>query len=121
MWDEKKIRRAALDYIDHATIHRHRSFSHFETARKEAGSRLILLTTKTDLTYVNFRFLPNDTLLLGRESAGVTQEAADASDARITIPMHGEARSLNVALAATMVLGEALRQTNQLPNMKAML
>lgn len=115
VWDERKLKHAALDYIDHAHIRRHTSFAQFEIWRAAQPARLILLTTKTDLTYVNFAFEPHDILLLGRESAGVPPEVAASCDAKVAISLEASARSLNVVVAAAMVLGEALRQTNQFP------
>ncbi len=115
VWDERKIRQVALDYMGHAHIRRHISFAHFEAWRKQGAPRVVLLTTKAPLTYVNFTFRPDDILLLGRESSGVPAEVMARCDARVTVPLNPPARSLNVALAASMVLGEALRQTNQFP------
>jgi len=98
-----------MDYIDHLEMKRHTSWDRF--ANETRLGRLVLLTTRGSLPYLDFTFQPGDTLLLGSESSGVTDEVADAVDARIRIPMKPSLRSLNVALAAAMVLGEALRQT----------
>ncbi len=84
-------------------------------ANKSAGSRIVLLTTTTDLNYGAFRFDPSDILLMGQESAGVPPDIHDSVDAQVCIPLVPTLRSLNVAVAAAMVLGEALRQTNQFP------
>ncbi len=81
-------------------------------AGRGARGRLVLLSTKAPLAYTHFAFAPADTLLLGRESAGVPEAVHEACDARVIVPMRGEARSLNVAMAAALVLGEALRQTD---------
>ena len=108
--DDKRIRRAAMDYYDLATIVRHASWARF--CRDRAPGRLILLTTAGETVFPKLLFQINDTLLLGRESAGVPQEVHDDADIRLRIPLQPGARSLNVALAATMVLSEALRQTN---------
>ena len=83
--------------------------------RRARGSRLVLLTTHAETAYTRFAFRAGDTLLLGRESAGVPQAVHDLADARLRIPMQAGLRSLNVAVAAAMVLGEALRQTDALP------
>ncbi|MEX0838887.1 MAG: tRNA (cytidine(34)-2'-O)-methyltransferase [Parvibaculum sp.] len=109
-WSDRDLKRAALDYGALADVTRHDSWAHFAAARP-VPSRLVLLTTKSHKNFVDFRFDPADILLLGRESAGVPDEIHDAAAARLTVPMRAGARSLNVALAAAMVLGEALRQT----------
>ena len=108
---DRAMRRAALDYLAHVEIARHASFAAFETARRSGGSRLVLLTTHAEAPYVDFAFRRDDTLLLGRESAGVPNTVHRLADARLRIPMRAGLRSLNVAVAAAMVLGEALRQT----------
>ena len=108
--DDKRIRRAAMDYYDLATIARHDSWQAFR--RDRPPGRLVLLTTKADNTFPAVEFRPDDILLLGRESAGVPDDVHDAADMRLRIPLRKGARSLNVALAATMVLSEALRQTH---------
>ena len=108
--EDKQLKRVAMDYDNQVEIIRHRSWDAFLSAKQ---GRMISLTTKAELTYVNFTFEQNDILLLGRESSGVPQHVADAADAKVKVPMHGGARSLNVALCASMVLGEALRQTGQ--------
>ena len=106
------MRRAGMDYIDLASVTRHVSWQAFKDTRP---ARLVLLTTQAPTVFTAFKFEPGDTLLLGRESAGVPDEIHDEAAARIVIPMIPEARSLNVALAAAMVLGEALRQTGGFP------
>ncbi|MFQ5533929.1 MAG: tRNA (cytidine(34)-2'-O)-methyltransferase [Sphingomonadales bacterium] len=108
-WSDKTLRRAGLDYFTIAEVTRHLSWPDFVEARA-AGSRIILLTTKTNLAYTDFAFRPDDILLVGRESKGAPAEVHEGVDARITVPMVEQARSLNVAVAAAMVLGEALRQ-----------
>ena len=109
---DRNFRRAGMDYLQSADIRRHASWAQFLEA---APSRLVLLTTKGNLAYTDFAFAPGDTLLMGRESAGVPQEVHDAVDARLVIPLRSGLRSLNVAQAAAMVLGEALRQTSLFP------
>jgi tRNA (cytidine/uridine-2'-O-)-methyltransferase len=108
--DDKRIRRAAMDYFDLARITRHASWMAF--CRDRAPGRLVLLTTKGARTFPDVAFEPSDTLLLGRESAGVPDEVHEAADLRLRVPLQKGARSLNVALAASMVLSEALRQTS---------
>lgn len=113
VFDMHKIRKAALDYIDHVDLHRHNSFEDFYESQiiQKPQNRLILLTTKSDLSYTNFIFNNNDILLLGRESAGVTEEVVAKANAKIKIMMQEKMRSLNIAISAAMVLGEAIRQT----------
>lgn len=106
----RELKRAVLDYAALAEIERHVSWSAFLETHEARGGRLVLLTTKAPLAYTECRFRADDTLLVGRESAGVPAEVHARADACIVIPMRPEARSLNVAVAAAMVLGEALRQ-----------
>jgi len=112
---DKALKRAGLDYIDHLKMQRHESFAAFDTWRAQAGRRLVLLTTAAQQSYAEAAFRPDDILLLGRESAGVPPEVHARADLRIKVPMRAGLRSLNVAVAAAMVIGEALRQTGQLP------
>jgi tRNA (cytidine/uridine-2'-O-)-methyltransferase len=107
---DKHFRRAGMDYLDHVAIERHVSWRAFEAWRRERGRRLVLLSTKAALSYTDFAYAPGDILLVGRESAGVPEDAHLAADARILIPLKPALRSLNVAVAAAMVTGEALRQ-----------
>jgi tRNA (cytidine/uridine-2'-O-)-methyltransferase len=111
---DKTLKRAALDYLPFVDLTKHSSFETFIAHRAStsvANGRLVLLTTKASTAHVDFSFAPDDTLLFGRESAGVPEYVHDRADARIVIPMRPGLRSLNVAVAAAMVLGEALRQT----------
>ena len=110
VFDDRRLKRAALDYAALATICRHNSWSAFLAARDPA-SRLILLTTRAAVPLHRFAFSAQDTLLLGRESAGVPDCVHDAAAARVVIPMRDRARSLNVAVAGAIALAEALRQT----------
>jgi tRNA (cytidine/uridine-2'-O-)-methyltransferase len=119
---DRNFRRAGMDYLKSADIRRHESWARFREGfvpAREGGPiekrRLILLTTKGATPYPDFAFQPGDTLLVGRESAGVPQAVHDAADVRLLIPMAAGLRSLNVSQAAAMVLGEALRQTGQFP------
>jgi tRNA (cytidine/uridine-2'-O-)-methyltransferase len=107
--DDRRIRRAALDYAARATICRHSSWAAF-LAQRDPGSRLVLLTTHGSAKLHHFAFAPGDTLLLGRESAGVPDFVHRRADARVRIPMRQGARSLNVAVAGAIALAEALRQ-----------
>jgi tRNA (cytidine/uridine-2'-O-)-methyltransferase len=113
VWSDRKLRRAGMDYLEGVALTRHASWAAFRVAR-EPG-RLILLTTSGDVAHTDFAFRASDTLMVGRESAGVPPEVHAAADARVVIPMVPGARALNVALAAALVLGEALRQTGEFP------
>ncbi|MDO8421794.1 MAG: tRNA (cytidine(34)-2'-O)-methyltransferase [Parvibaculum sp.] len=111
-WSDRALKRAGLDYWDIADVTRHTEWETFlATTHADAARRLILLTTKSDVPYTEFAFSAGDTILLGRESAGAPPEVHAAANARLTIPMRPGLRSMNVALSAAMVLGEALRQT----------
>ena len=114
-FDMRLIRRVALDYIDHVELRRHASWAAFQTAPDRRAGRLILLSTKAAIKYDKFTFQPADKLLFGRESAGVPPEVSAAAEAIVRVPMAPDMRSLNVASACAMVLGEALRQTDLLP------
>jgi tRNA (cytidine/uridine-2'-O-)-methyltransferase len=109
---DRNFRRAGMDYLASLDLTRHASWEGF---RGQAPGRVLLLTTKASEPYFAFPFAPSDTLLVGRESAGVPDEVHQAADARLTIPMRAGMRSLNVAQAAAMVLGEGLRQTRLFP------
>jgi tRNA (cytidine/uridine-2'-O-)-methyltransferase len=109
---DRALRRAALDYLDAAKILRYPSFAVFESERRAAGRRLVLITAHGSVPYTDFAFAEDDILMVGRESAGVPEMVHQAADARLIIPMRAGLRSLNVAVAAAMVLGEALRQTS---------
>ena len=115
-FSDKGLRRAGLDYLDQVELTRHVSWAAFKHARLAARrGRLVLMTTAADRCYTDFDFVRADTIMVGRESAGVPQEVHAQADARLKIPMAEAARSLNVALAAALALGEALRQTGELP------
>lgn len=109
---DASLKRAGLDYLDHASFVRHESWGTFLATEP---ARLVLLTTKAQRAFTEFTFAATDTLLFGRESAGVPAEVAERADARLKIPLQSGMRSLNVAVAAAMVLGEALRQTHLFP------
>lgn len=112
-WDDRRVRRTAMDYIDHVTVVRHAGFEAF---RATIGpSRLVLFTTKSSGSAYEFEFQAEDVLLFGKESAGVPAEVAEACDARLRIPMRPQVRSMNLATTAALALGEALRQTATLP------
>lgn len=108
---DRAFRRAGMDYLDAVALVRHASWAAFETWRREHGCRLVLFTTAATQSYLDFAFRRDDVLLFGRESAGVPAEVHAAADARLVIPMRPGLRSLNVAMAAAMAAGEALRQT----------
>lgn len=110
--DDRKLRRAGMDYLDLAEMTRHVSWTAFLAAHK---GRLVLLTTRAEQSHLDFAFRPDDILMLGRESCGVPDNVHAAADARIRIPMRPQARSINLAMAAALVTGEALRQTHGFP------
>ena len=109
---DRNLKRAGMDYLAMATLTRHDDFAAFDARRRELGRRLVLFSTKAEQPYATFAFKPGDTLLFGRESAGVPDEVHDLADARLTIPMPGGGRSLNVAMSVAMAAGEAMRQLN---------
>jgi tRNA (cytidine/uridine-2'-O-)-methyltransferase len=111
-WEDKRVRRTAMDYIDHVEVVRHADFRAFRQAR---AGRLCLFTTKADTSAHDFRFEAGDVLLFGQESAGVPAAIADAADARLRLPIRAEVRSYNLATAAAIAVAEALRQTGELP------
>ena len=108
---DRNFRRAGMDYLDQVNWMRHDSWARFEDWRREARHRLLLFTTKGATPYLDFRYQPSDILLFGRETAGVPAVVSEAADARLVIPIRVGLRSLNVAMAAAVALGEALRQT----------
>jgi tRNA (cytidine/uridine-2'-O-)-methyltransferase len=108
---DRAFRRAGMDYLDAVALVRHVSWPAFETWRKAHRCRVVLFTTAATQSYLDYAFLPNDVLLFGRESAGVPPAVHAAAHARLVIPMRPGLRSLNVAVAAAMAVGEALRQT----------
>ncbi|MGE0716319.1 MAG: tRNA (cytidine(34)-2'-O)-methyltransferase [Alphaproteobacteria bacterium] len=115
LWSDRRLKRAGLDYIAHAAATRHRSWAAFREWRLREGGRLVLLTRHAPFAYHRFTFAADDVLLLGSESAGVPAEIHAEADARIAIPLRPGLRSINVALAGAMVLGEALRQLGRFP------
>ena len=110
---DRRFRRSGMDYLDELVIERHASFERFETWRRAAGRRLVLLTTKGESQLWDFVFHPGDVLVVGRESAGVPEAVAAVADARVRIPIRPPLRSLNVGIAAALAMGEALRQLRE--------
>ena len=108
---DRGFRRAGMDYLDQVRLTRHISWAKFEEWRRQTGCRLVLFTTKAATSYLDFRYATSDILLFGRETIGVTDAVVAAADARLKIPIKPPLRSLNVAMAAAMAVGEALRQT----------
>lgn len=113
-WDDRRVRRTAMDYIDHVAVARHTDFEAFRASI--APRRLILFTTKSRHSAYDFDYRPDDVLLFGKESAGVPVAIAEACHARVRLPLRPQVRSMNVATAAAIALGEALRQTSSLPS-----
>jgi tRNA (cytidine/uridine-2'-O-)-methyltransferase len=109
---DRNFRRAGMDYLDQVQWTRHDSWSKFDQWRKQEGCRLVLFTTKGARSYLDYHYGLNDILMFGRETAGVPEEVAVAADTRLVIPIKPGLRSLNVAMASAMALGEALRQTS---------
>jgi tRNA (cytidine/uridine-2'-O-)-methyltransferase len=108
---DRSLRRAGMDYLAAATLTRHVNWEHFEAWRQTTGRRLVLASTKASGRYTDFAFRPDDILLFGRESAGVPDHVHDKADARIVVPMVEGQRSINLAVSAAMITGEAMRQT----------
>ena len=120
--NDKRMKRSGMDYLDQTDLVTHSSWDAFNKARVNGvngqipSGRLILLSTKATTNYVDFSFRPDDTLMVGRESAGVPDDVHNSVDASVLIPMATGVRSLNIAVSAAMVLGEALRQTGGFPD-----
>jgi tRNA (cytidine/uridine-2'-O-)-methyltransferase len=116
---DRAFRRAGMDYLDHVAIVRHVDWQAFERWRTAEGARLVLFTTRATASYLDHAFRQDDVLLFGRESAGVPAQVHEAADARLAIPIREDLRSLNVAMACAMALGEAIRQLKALPSSPA--
>lgn len=118
IFNEKAMRRAGMDYLEQVSYRRHNSWQEFLAFRQmhpDEYGRIVLMTTHASCPYTDFHFEKNDIILMGRESAGVPEEVHHTADARLLIPMNPNARSINMAVSAAMVIGEALRQTNLFP------
>ena len=116
---DRAFRRAGMDYLDHVDLTRHASWTQFMTWRGERRLRTVLFTTRAGGCYLDHAYRDDDVLLFGRESAGVPDALHAAADVRLTIPMRADLRSINVAMACAMALGEALRQTDGFPRARA--
>jgi len=112
VWTDNRLRRAGMDYLDRVAVRRHRSWSQFLSART---GRLVLLTTKGTASYTSVSFQAADTIVLGNESSGAPAEVHAAADLRVSVPMAAGMRSMNLAMTAAIVIGEALRQTDGFP------
>ena len=108
---DKNFRRAGMDYLEKTNMRLHESFELFQAYCRTNGKRIVLLSTKSSKPFSNFKFSTQDILLLGRESSGVPQNVAEQTESILRIPMNADARSLNIAISAAIVLSEALRQT----------
>ena len=118
IFNEKAMRRAGMDYLEQVSYRRHNSWQEFLAFRQmhpDEYGRIVLMTTHASYPYTDFHFEKNDIILMGRESAGVPEEVHHTADARLLIPMSPNARSINMAVSAATVIGEALRQTNLFP------
>jgi tRNA (cytidine/uridine-2'-O-)-methyltransferase len=111
-FSRKELKRGGLDYLDQADLAEHDSYAHFDSWRRAASKRLVLLTTKASESAYAASYAPDDVLMVGRESAGVPHDVAAGADLRVRIPMRNGLRSINVAVAAALILGEAMRQTD---------
>ncbi|WP_105400496.1 MULTISPECIES: tRNA (cytidine(34)-2'-O)-methyltransferase [unclassified Neorhizobium] len=109
---DRNLKRSGMDYLAGVTLARHVNWQRFDEWRKANGRRVVLASTRAALPYTRFEFQPDDILLFGRESAGVPDHVHEAADARILIPMVEGQRSINVAMSAAMIAGEALRQND---------
>ena len=114
IFDDKKFKRSAMDYIDHIDYKRHIDWEHFYEWSQRKKFRLILMTTKSKQSFYNFEFLSSDILLFGRESAGVPNNVHEIVDQRLTIPMKEGVRSINLSSSVALALGESLRQTKNI-------
>ncbi len=112
VFSDAKLKRAGMDYIEHVDLARHSDWQSFRAA---ALGRLVLLSTKGDTRLTDWQFAPSDILLMGSESAGVPESVASACAARVRIPIRAAVRSLNLSVATGIAIGEALRQTGELP------
>jgi tRNA (cytidine/uridine-2'-O-)-methyltransferase len=108
---DRAFRRAGMDYLDRVRLTRHASFAAFEAWRRRQRLTLVLFTTAAERSYLDHAYAADQALLFGRESAGVPEAVHRAADIRLRVPMRPDMRSLNVAVTAAMVAGEALRQT----------
>ena len=118
LFNDKGLKRAGMDYLEMSNFRRHVSWDEFLAYRKEhpeSYGRIVLLTTHASVPYTKFKFQKNDIILMGRESAGVPDAVHKIADARLLIPMNKNARSINMAVSAAMVIGESLRQTELFP------
>ena len=113
LWEDRRLRRAGMDYLAGVDLTRHSSWEAYHAL--DTSGRLVLLTTRALQSHVQFTFSPTDRVMVGRESSGVPEDVHRVADSRVRIPMVADQRSLNVALAAAVVLGEALRQTTGFP------
>ena len=114
IFDDKKFKRSAMDYIDHIDYKKHIDWQQFYDWSQEKKYRLILMTTKAEQSFYEFKFHSSDILLFGRESAGVPDNIHQIVDHRLTIPMKEGVRSINLSSSVALVLGEGLRQTNNI-------
>lgn len=111
---DRALKRAGMDYLEQATLHRHLNWQAFVEDCRTKSRRIILFSTKSETSYARFKFQPNDMLLFGRESSGVSDQVRLHADSQLVIPMRPDRRSLNLALSVAMATGEALRQLGSL-------
>ena len=109
---DKRFKRVVMDYLDEKDIKFYKNFDDFLKSKK--NQRIILMTTKASISYTKFRFNKDDTILFGRESAGVTEKVHKLIKDKLKIPMKKKKRSLNISSSAAIILAEILRQVNLL-------
>ena len=114
IFDDKRFKRSAMDYLDHLDYKRHIDWKHFHDWSHENKFRIVLMTTKAKQSIYKFEFHSSDILLFGRESAGVPNDIHNIVDHRLTIPMKEGVRSINLSSSVALVIGEGLRQTNRI-------
>lgn len=115
IWDDRRLRRSGMDYLEGVDLRRHRSWEAFLDDLQGTGRRLVAMTSKGAVSHLDWDFAPGDTLLMGRESAGLPDEVLAACAGRVRIPLAPGMRSLNVAVAASLAVGEGLRRLNAFP------
>lgn len=119
VWSDARMKRAGMDYLDGVDLVRWKSYAHFQQGLGQRGGRLVLLSAHGAVAHTTAEYRADDTLMLGRESAGVPDDVRASADLAVAIPMRPGFRSLNVAIAGAIILSEALRQTGGLPDMNS--
>jgi len=110
MLNDKRFKRVVMDYMDESMIKFYKNFDEFLKIKKKGSEKIVLMTTKATESYAKFNFKINDTILFGRESAGVPEKVHKLVDNRLKIPMNNKKRSLNLSTSVAIVLAESIRQ-----------